>query len=658
MHTDLGGILDIIKDSKIVYPDKARQEATEIGSSEAFQTLLKRSQEDPAAFWNEVAGELHWFKPWGKTISGSLPDFEFFQGGISNPCYNLLDRHIANGAGNRTALIWEGEDGKTSFYTYQMLLAEVNRFSNVLRSLGVEKGDPVAIYLPNLAESFIAILACFRIGAVYSTIFSGFSEQSLKDRLESYEPKVVVTADASLRRGKVIPLKEKVDNVIGEISSVDAVIVVDRLGTKPYMEKGRDFWWHEERQKAAIHFEPVHVEANEPGIVFYTSGTTGKPKGVVHAGMAFVVQNYIYAKYHMDHRPDDVFWCTADVGWLTMHIWGVVGSLANGVTTVVYEGAPNYPDQDRFYQMIDKYRVNKLFTAPTALRMLRSLGEKALQPYDLSCLDVVSLVGEPFDPETWHWTKDVLGRGQICVNNTWGQTETAGTPLAGAAWLTPMKPGSAGVQFLGADVGIVDDEGNPVPKGTLGNLVIRKPFPMMCRTLWKEPERYYQKYFSQVEGSYYASDIALEDEDGYFWVVGRSDDAFNVSGHRLSTMEIENAVLECDAVSEAAVIGVPDEIKGEVPVVFATIAEGFAADNDLKRKIDQSIVKGIGQLARPQSIFFVESMPKTVSGKIMRRLLKEVQIKGNVASDVTGLEDPAAIEHIREIVSGNMDSKI
>src|SRR5690625_5156976 len=294
MSSDLRGIQEIIKDSKIVYPDKSRQASTEIGSSEAFQTLLKHSQEDPEAFWNEVAEGLHWFKPWEQTISGSLPDFEFFQGGISNPCYNLLDRHIANGAGNRTALIWEGEDGKTSFYTYQMLLAEVNRFSNVLHSMGVKKGDPVAIYLPNLAESFIAILACFRLGAVYSTIFSGFSEQSLQDRLASYEPKVVVTADASLRRGKVIPLKEKVDNVIDKISSVDAVIVVDRLGTKPSMEKDRDFWWHEETQKASIQFDPVPVEANEPGIVFYTSGTTGKPKGVVHAGMAFVVQNYIY----------------------------------------------------------------------------------------------------------------------------------------------------------------------------------------------------------------------------------------------------------------------------------------------------------------------------------------------------------------------------
>lgn len=651
VHSDVGGIQDIVKASKLVYPSKGEQKKTNLGDSEAFQALLKKSQEDPETFWAEVANELHWFEPWEETMSGELPDFEFFRGGVSNPCYNLIDRHIENGAGNRTALIWEGEDGTSSFYTYNMLLAEVNRFANVLKSFGVQKGDPVAIYLPNLAESFIAILACFRLGAVYSTIFSGFSEQSLRDRLLAFEPKVVVTADAGLRRGKVIPLKEKVDIVIQDIPTVEGVIVVDRLGISPVMEIGRDVWWHEERKSVSIHCEPTPIEANEPGIVFYTSGTTGKPKGVVHSGIAFVVQNYIYGKYHMNHQPDDVFWCTADVGWLTMHIWGVAGSLANGVTTVVYEGAPNYPEQDRFYQIIEKYRVNKLFTAPTALRMLKSLGEKALESYDLSCLDVISLVGEPFDPETWHWTRDVLGRGKINVNNTWGQTETAGTPLAGAAWLTPMKPGSAGVAFLGIDAAVVDAAGEPVPPGTLGNLVIRKPFPMLCRTLWKEPQRYYEQYFSQVEGNYYASDIALVDEDGYFWVVGRSDDAFNVSGHRLSTMEMESAVLEVPGVSEAAVIGAPDKIKGEVPVVFVTVAEGYDGDEGLRQKVEESIVNSIGQIARPRDIFIVEAMPKTVSGKIMRRLLKELQVTGEVAGDVTGLEDPAAIDRIKEVVT-------
>ena len=655
-HTELGGIQEIVKESRLVWPEKEKQQQTDMKSREAFQDLLEKSHQNPEAFWDEAARELHWYKMWDETMTGSLPEFEFYKGGISNPCYNLIDRHIENGAGNRTALIWEGEDGATNFYTYSMLLAEVNRFSNVLYSMGVRKGDAVAIYLPNLAEAFIAILACFRTGAVYSTIFSGFSEQSLKDRLVSYEPKVVVTADAALRRGKEIPLKEKVDNVIEDVTTVESVIVVDRLSSKPVMEKGRDFWWHEECKKASIDFESVPLEANEPGIVFFTSGTTGKPKGVVHAGMAFVVQNYIYAKYHMDHKQDDVFWCTADVGWLTMHIWGVAGALANGVTTIVYEGAPNYPEQDRFYQIIEKYRVNKLFTAPTALRMLRSLGKEALDAYNLSCLEVVSLVGEPFDADTWHWTRDVFGNGEVCVNNTWGQTETAGTPLAGAAWLTPMKPGSAGCNFLGVDMAIVDDEGNPVPKGTLGNLIIRKPFPMLCRTLWNEPERYYEKYFSQVEGCYYASDIALEDDDGYFWVVGRSDDAFNVSGHRLSTMEMENAVLECEAVSEAAVIGAPDEIKGEVPVVFVTLGTGYTPSSDIASEIERNIISAVGQLARPQNIYMPEALPKTVSGKIMRRLLKEILIQGNIAGDVTGLEDPSAIDHIKEIVSTEMNA--
>lgn len=648
------GIQQVVKNSKCVDPIAVKEQATELGSRDAFLELLKTSQEDPESFWDEVAKELTWYKPWEQTLSGELPNFSFFKGGISNPCVNLLDRHIDNGAGNKTAIIWEGENGDTQFFTYQMLLAEVNRFANVLKSFGVEKGDAVAIYLPNLAESFIAVLACFRIGAVYNSIFSGFSEKSLKDRLINFEPKVVVTADASLRRGKVIPLKDKVDHVVDEIASVQAVIVVNRLNTEPAMQAGRDVWWHDIRRTVSINCEPTPVEANDPGIVFYTSGTTGKPKGVVHSGMAFVVQNYIYAKYHMDHKPDDIFWCSADIGWLTMHIWGIAGALANGVTTVIYEGAPDYPQKDRIYQIIDKYRVNKLFTAPTALRMLKSLGEEAMEPYDLSCLDVISLVGEPFDPETWHWSHDVLGKGKVCINNTWGQTETAGCPLAGAAWLTPMKPGSAGMQFLGAEVDVVDDDGNPVPANTLGNLIIRRPFPMLCRTLWKEPERYYQAYFSQVEGSYFASDIALKDDDGYFWVVGRSDDAFNVAGHRLSTMEMESAALECQGVAEAAVIGIPDVIKGEVPIIFIRLNDGVKDKEALKAQITDNIVQQIGKIARPKAIIISDALPKTVSGKIMRRLLKEIVLKGQVAGDITGLEDPDTVDTIKKVVSNDV----
>lgn len=648
---DVSGILKVIAESELVYPSEEKQAKTPIGSSKAFQELLEKSQQDPASFWDSVAKELSWYEPWKETMTGQLPDFRFFEGGISNPCVNLIDRHIENGAGNRTALIWEGENGDTKFFTYNMLLAEVSRFANALRSFGVKKGDCVAIFLPNLAEAFIAILACFRIGAIYNTVFSGYSEKSLKDRLVSFEPKVIVTADATARRGKVFHLKEKVDAVVQDVPSIEAVIVVDRLGTEVTMTEGRDYWWHELTKKASTVCEPERLEANEYGIVFYTSGTTGKPKGVVHSGMAFVIQNYIYAKYHMDHHEDDVFWCTADVGWLTMHIWGVAGALANGVTTVVYEGAIDYPTKDRFYQVMEKYRVNKLFTAPTALRMLKSLGEEAVNQFDLSPLDVVSLVGEPLDPETWHWTYDVLGKKKICVNNTWGQTETAGCPIAGAAWLTPMKPGSAGIQFLGADVAVVDGDGNPVEPETLGNLIIRKPFPMLCRTLWKEPERYLSSYFSQVEGAYYASDLALIDKDGHIWVVGRSDDAFNVAGHRLSTMEIESAVMECQGIAEAAVIGIPDELKGEAPLVFARLSDMSLATDELKDKINDRIVQMIGKIALPKAIVFTDTLPKTVSGKIMRRLLKEIIVSGQVSGDITGLEDPSTVAQVQEIVA-------
>ncbi|HLS23344.1 MAG TPA: acetate--CoA ligase [Pseudogracilibacillus sp.] len=641
------GILQVVESSQLIKPKGEKSQNTPAGSQEAFEQLLKKSHEDPVSFWDEVAQDLTWYEPWTKTLEGSLPDFKFFVNGISNPSINLLDRHVEKGRGNKVALIWESEDGSSKFYTYNMLLAEVNRFANALKSLGVKKGDGVAIYLPNLAEAFIAVLACFRIGAVYNSIFSGFSQNSLRDRLINFKPKVIVTTDATPRRGNTIKLKEKVDQIIDEIDTVKAVIVVNRLNTKVEMKDGRDHWWDEIIQKQSRVCEPEKLEANEPGIVFYTSGTTGRPKGVVHSGMAFVVQNYIYAKYHMNHQSDDIFWCTADIGWLTMHIWGIAGALANGVTTVVYEGAIDYPSSDQLYRIMEKYHVNKLFTAPTALRMLKSLGEEVLNRFDLSMLDVVSLVGEPFDPETWQWTHDVLGKGKIYVNNTWGQTETAGTPLSHAAWLTPMKPGSAGIQFLGVQLDIVDDEGNSVPPNVLGNLIIRTPFPMLSRTLWNEPERFYKEYYSQVEDAYFSSDLALYDKDGHFWVVGRSDDAFNVAGHRLSTMEMESAVLEVRGVSETAVIGIPDDIKGEVPLVFVRTSQKDDLEG-LKERVTSNIIEHIGKIAQPKTVIVVDELPKTISGKIVRRLLKEIAVTGEVTGDLTGLDDPSIINHIKE----------
>ncbi len=645
--------LKMIRESKVFFPDPEKVRKTNTGSIEAFNELLKESWENPEKFWDDVARELHWFHPWEKTVEGDLPHFRYFVGGVMNPAYNMLDVNVGKGYGNKVALIWEGEDYSVKFYTYRMLLAEVNRFANVLKSMGLRKGDRVAIYMPNFAETVIAILACYRLGIIFNTVFSGFSVKALKDRLDAYEPQVLITADGGFRRGKFIPLKNNVDEAIRDIDGIKAVVVVNRSDSDVSMKPHRDYWWDELIEKASPVCDPEPIEANEPGLVFYTSGTTGKPKGVVHSGVAFTVNNYVYAKYHMDHHPDDMFWCAADIGWLTMHIWGIVGALTNGVTTIFYEGSIDHPEPDRMYEIIEKYRVNKLFTTPTAIRLMMKFGEEYLRKHDLSSLDVVSLVGEPLNPEVWYWLYEKMGNKKIYINNTYGQTETAGCPVAGAAWLTTMKPGSCGIQFLGAKMEVVDDEGKPVPPMTVGNLVMKRPIPMLVRTLWKEPERYIQQYFSQVEGAYYTYDAALKDNDGHFWVLARTDDVINVAGHRLSTMEIESASVMTEGVAEAAVIGMPDPVKGTVPVVFVTLSEGYEPSEEMRQKIVDNITEQISKIAQPAQVIFTHTMPKTPSGKILRRLLKEIMLDGTVKSDITGLENPEAIEEIKRIIELN-----
>lgn len=641
----------LIGASRLYMPDPERAARTHCGSVEAWEALLATSHEHPDEFWASIAQELEWMRPWDVVREGTFPHFKYFVGGIGNPTVNLLDRHLARGADNRLALIWEAEDGQTRFFTYRMLLVEVCRCANMLKQLGVVKGDAVAIFTPNLPEAIVTVLACFRIGALFNTVFSGFSARSLRDRLESYAPKVAVTADEGLRRGNRVSLKATVDEAIDGLTSVQAVVVIRRTGAPVTWRAERDHWWHDLMRTVSADCPPEPLEANDPGIVFYTSGTTGKPKGIVHAGLSFVVNNYVYAKYHLDHHEHDVLWCTADIGWLTMHIWGIVGALANGVTTVVYEGAIDYPTPDRFYQIVDRYRVNKIFTAPTAIRMLMKYGEQLMTPYDLSCLEVVALVGEPFNPEAWHWTYETLGRQQIYINNTWGQTELSGCPIAGAAWLTPMKPGSCGPAFLGADVDIVDQDGHPSAPNTTGNLVIRRPFPMMLRGLWHEPERFVHSYFSQVEGCYFTNDAAVKDADGHFWVTGRVDDVINVAGHRLSTMEMESAIMECSGVAEVAVVGAPDAIKGLVPAAFVTLKSGTAASPANRDAIRSRVAETIGKIAVPERVFFTDALPKTPSGKIMRRLLKEILATGDVGSDVTALEDRTAIDKLKALVS-------
>jgi acetyl-CoA synthetase len=620
------------------------------GGEGAFKKLLQFSKDHSDEFWAQVASEFEWIKPWDTVRKGEMPSFEFFSGGIMNPCINLLDRHVESGKGSRLALIWEGEDGESISLTYKMLLDEVCRFGNVLKSLGVKRGDAVAIFLPNIAECLIAILACFRLGAIYNTVFSGFSFPALTDRLVAFEPKVVITADSALRRGKKVPLKSKVDDALKMLQNGCKVVVVHRIGDDVTMVLGRDLWWHDAIASASTDCPAEPLEANEPGLVFYTSGTSGKPKGVVHSGAGFIINNYIHAKYQMDHHPGDVLWCTADIGWLTMHIWGIAGALTNGATTIFAEGALDYPEPHRFFSLLNKHRVTKVFTSPTTIRMLMRCDDSWHRQFDVSRLQVIGLVGEPLNPEAWEWMYSKLGNKKIYINNTWGQTELAGCPLAGAAWLTPMKPASCGIEFLGNSVDIVDDDGNPVSAGVRGNLVLRKPFPMMIRTLWKDHQRYLKEYFRQVPGCYFSYDAAIRDEDGYFWVLGRLDDVINVAGHRLSTMEIENAILTCEDISEAAVVGCPDPIKGLVPAAFLLPKSKNVDNSSLSNAALHAVETEIGKIALPERIYVVAALPKTASGKIMRRLLRDLVTTGEVQGDVSGLEDASAVEKVRSAV--------
>jgi acetyl-CoA synthetase len=658
-----GDELAMIKASSLLALDEERAAETNIGSVAAYEKILQGSRTDPDGFWAAAAAEIDWIKPWQSVRKGELPHFEYYSGGIANPCANMLDRHLKEGADNRLALIWESESFETKFYSYRMLYHEVSRFANVLKSFDLKKGDPVAIFLPNLPETVIAVLACFRLGIIFNTVFSGFSTDALRNRIEGFEPKLIITADAVRRRGKLVPLKAKVDEAIHSLASVRAIVVVKRTDTPVDMESSRDHWWNDLVETASQECAAEPVEANEPGIVFYTSGTSGKPKGVVHSAIGFLVSNYTHAKYQLDFHPNDVFWCTADIGWLTMHIWGIVGALANGVTTIFYDGALDWPHADHFYKVIQKYHVNKLMTAPTVVRGLMRHSDALRNAYDLSSLDTISVLGEPLNPEAWHWTHEKLGSSRSYINNMWGQTELGGCPLSSAAWLTPMKPGSCAESFLGTYLDVVDDRGRSLGPNIPGNLVVRAPYPTMIRGLWNEPERFVREYFDRIPGCYCTYDLAVKDNDGHFWVIGRSDDVINVAGHRLSTMEIESAITGCDGVTEAAVIGMPDELKGATPVAFVILRNDAGSLGEMRNKIRQRIELVIGKIAVPSVICFTEVLPKTTSGKTMRRLLREILTTGTVCSDTTGIEDAGALEKVkdalsREILTSNNPSSV
>jgi acetyl-CoA synthetase len=650
-NTDITSILD---ERRRFAPSPAFSKQAHIKSLAQYKKMYNESIKKPEVFWNRVAKELHWFKPWKKVLQWKEPYAKWFVGGKTNMSYNCLDRHVQSWKKNKVALIWEGEPGdepgyvRTRNISYASLLRQTCQFANVLRSLGVKKGDRVIIYMPLIPEAVFAMLACTRIGAVHSVVFGGFSAEALKDRINDSQASVVVTADGGYRRGSVVDLKKNVDDALPACPSIENVLVVKRTAHEIYMQAGRDHWWHELQQNAPYECKPEQMDSEDPLYILYTSGSTGKPKGILHTTGGYMLGAYLTTKYVFDLKEEDIYWCTADIGWVTGHSYSVYGALLNGATTVLYEGAPNYPGPDRFWQIIDKFGVTVFYTAPTAIRAFMKWGEQHVLKHSLASLRLLGSVGEPINPEAWMWYHTVIGKKRCPIVDTWWQTETGSimiTPLPGAM---PTKPGSATLPFFGIDAAVVNKEGKEVPANVGGMLIVRKPWPSMLRGIYGDPERYKKQYWSEIKGAYFTGDGARRDKDGYFWLMGRIDDVVNVSGHRLGTAEVESALVGHPKVAEAAVVARPDEIKGQALVAFVTLKSGNAPSGDLKEILRAHVSKEIGPMAKPDEIRFAEGLPKTRSGKIMRRLLREIATSGEVKGDVSTLEDYSVIAQLRD----------
>jgi acetyl-CoA synthetase len=647
-------IESVLHENRVFHPPKDFVKRAQIKSLAEYRKLYRESVTAPEKFWGKQAkSELVWFKPWKKVLLWQEPFAQWFPGGKLNVSFNCLDRHLGTATANKAALIWEGEPaspgraGEERTLTYKQLHHEVCRFANVLKRQGVGKGDRVLIYLPMVPEAAIAMLACARIGAAHSVVFGGFSAQSVADRIQDSQAKLVVTADGGFRRGTVVPLKHNVDEALtlkdaqGELlaKTIEKVIVLRRAGNEVHLEEGRDLWWHDELQQVDAHCDAEPMDSEAPLFILYTSGSTGKPKGILHTTAGYLLYARLTTRYVFDLRDEDVYWCTADVGWVTGHSYVVYGPLANGGTSLMYEGAPNFPEPDRFWRIVEKYGVTILYTAPTAIRAFMKWGVEWPQKHDLSSLRLLGTVGEPINPEAWIWYYQTIGRKRCPIVDTWWQTETGGiliTPLPGA---TPTKPGSATLPFFGVVPEVVDDHGQPVPRNSGGKLVIRKPWPGMLRGLWRDPERYKSVYWGEVKGSYFTGDGSRQDKDGYFWIVGRIDDVLNVAGHRIGTAEVESALVSHQKVAEAAVVGRPDELKGQALVAFVTLKSGVEANGALREELRLHVAKEIGPVAKPDDIRFAEALPKTRSGKIMRRLLKQIAAGTEIKGDTTTLED-------------------
>ncbi len=646
-----------LRENRVFPPPADFSAKAHIKSLEEYEALYKQSIEDPEKFWAGVARELHWFKPWDKVLEWNLPWAKWFVGGKMNLSYNCLDRHIdghaLGGRANKTALIWEGEPGEIRRLTYAELHTEAQKFANALKSLGIKKGDRVAVYMGMTPELAIALLACARIGAVHSVIFGGFAAHAIADRVADSECVAIITQDTSYRRGNEVKLKATVDEAMPACHSVKHVIVYKRTGTPVNMVGGRDHWWHELVAKAEPECAAEEMDSEDPLYILYTSGSTGKPKGLLHTTGGYAVQTYLTSKYVFDLRDDDIYWCTADIGWVTGHSYVVYGPLQNGATVLMYEGAPNFPDFSRFWKIVDDHKVTVFYTAPTAIRAFIKWGNEFVDKYDLRSLRLLGTVGEPINPEAWMWYREKIGRNRCPIVDTWWQTETGAIMIAPIPGAVATKPGSATRPFFGIQPEVVtppDANGNfkAVPAGSGGLLVVRKPWPSMARTIYGDPERYQKTYWSDVPGCYFTGDGARQDADGYFWLMGRVDDVINVSGHRLGTMEVESALVAHPKVAEAAVVGRPDDLKGQAIAAFVTLESGNPPSNELKDELRKWVAKEIGALARPDDIRFTEALPKTRSGKIMRRLLRELATHGEVKGDVTTLEDFTVIAKLRE----------
>ena len=633
-------ITSISRETRVVRPSAEFKAQANLGSQALYKRLYSESVNTPEKFWGRQARELlAWRRPFKKVLSWKLPHAKWFESGQLNVAENCIDRHLKSARANKAAIIFEGEPGDVRTITYRQLHQEVCRMANALAGLGLKKGDRVAIYMPMVPEAAVSMLACARLGVIHTVIFGGFSSEAIKDRVNDCQARIIITADGGWRRGKIVELKSNVDRALAGTPSVERVIVLKRTGQDVPMVAGRDIWWHDAVQGMPSSHKAAAFGSEHPLYILYTSGSTGKPKGVLHTSAGYLLGVTLTMKYVFDLKDADVFFCTADVGWVTGHSYVVYGPLSAGATVLMYEGAPNHPEPDRLWELIDRHHATILYTAPTAIRAFMRWGDGYVNRHRLDSLRLLGSVGEPINPEAWMWYHKVVGKGRCPIVDTWWQTETGAimvTPLPG---ITPLKPGSCAVPFFGVIPRVLDEKGNDVPRGSGGRLFLSKPWPSMLRTLWGDDARFKKQYWSELPGYYFAGDGARFDKDGYLWVVGRIDDVLNVSGHRIGTAEVESAIVSHPSVAEAAVVGRPDDLKGQALVCFVTLKNGVEASAALKDAIRAHVAREIGSLARPDDVRFAAGLPKTRSGKIMRRILKEIAAGGVVKGDTTTLED-------------------